>query len=100
MAATEGLGQSLVSLNELHKHHASLRVTILISNLYQYTKTYTNENLKSILIYKFYTNVGNYNFKFASIMKISINVRLWLHNALFKNKVSNSSHSFPPCSKL
>jgi hypothetical protein len=32
IAAIKGLGQSLVSLNELHRHIAYLKVTILISN--------------------------------------------------------------------
>ena len=50
--------------------------------------------------YKFCNNVRKYNFGFASIIIISINVRLWLHNALFKNKISGPFHLFPSCSKL
>jgi hypothetical protein len=38
-------------------------------------KMYTNANLNPISIYKFCTNVKNYNFNFASIIKISTNVR-------------------------
>lgn len=42
-------------------------------------------------MYKFCTSVRNYNFIFASIIKISTNIKLWLWNALFKNKIHISN---------
>ena len=45
---------------------------------------HTNENLNSISMYKFCTNVRNYNFDFISITKISNNVIVQLHSVLFK----------------
>jgi hypothetical protein len=70
----ERLGQSLEFLSELHRHSAYLRVTMLISNFIS-IKIYFNKNLK-FPIYKFYNSIKNYNFYFASIIKISTNVEL------------------------
>jgi hypothetical protein len=43
----------------------------------------------NLYLYKFCTNVRNYNFKFASNIKVSTDVRLWLCSALFMSKFDN-----------
>jgi hypothetical protein len=50
-----------------------------------------NENLKSVSIYKFCTNVRKYNFKSASKFKNFYQSKIMVINVLFKSKFSNSS---------
>jgi hypothetical protein len=74
-------------INELYRHNAYLRVNILISNFVSIIKISINENLNSISICKFCTNVKNYNFNFISIIKISTNVRLTIPSISFLFKI-------------